>query len=83
MDKGVVGYNLTGEYMDKLWYTTDLLGWDNRETLVWHHRLKHCTFNTPIRLSKRVIIPKKLTKVRKTPLTWLDYFVSPKIGHAG
>ena len=31
--------------MAKMWYTKDLLGYDERDILVWYHRTKHCTLN--------------------------------------
>ena len=53
--------------MSKLWSTKDLLGRENRELLVWHHRLNHCFFKSLIKLSNKMVIPKKLGKVRKLP----------------
>ena len=47
--------------MAKLWSTEDLLGQYERELLVWHHRLKHCSFKYLIILSKRLIIPWKIS----------------------
>ena len=41
MDKHLIGAELTREYMATLWSTEDLLGQDEREILVWHHRMKH------------------------------------------
>ena len=51
--------------MAKLWSTEDLLERDERETLVCHHRLNHFSFKYLLRLSKRLIIPKKLRKFKK------------------
>ena len=45
MDKDAIGDNIKREDMDKLWSTKDLLVQDEREILVWHHRLNHCSFN--------------------------------------
>ena len=53
--------------MNKLWSTEELLGRYERELLVWHHRLNHCSLKYLLRLSKRGIIPRKLSKVRKLP----------------
>ena len=41
VDKDAIGANLTREDMYKLCSTKDLLGRDERELLVWHHRLNH------------------------------------------
>ena len=60
-----VEFDLTREDMANMWSTKDLLGWYKREIIVLHHRLNHCSFKTLLRLSKRVIIPKNLSKVRK------------------
>ena len=51
--------------MAKLWSTEDLLGWDERDLLVWYSRMNHCTLNLLIRLLKRGIIPRKLINIRK------------------
>ena len=53
--------------MDNLWSTEHVLGQYYREILVWHHRLNHCIFKSLHRLSRRVIIPKKLSLVQKLP----------------
>ena len=65
LDKDEVGSELTGEDMAKLWSNKDVFGRDKREPLVWHHRLKHCSFKSLLGLSKRVIIPRNLSKIRK------------------
>ena len=44
MDTYAVGYNLMREDMAKLWSTEELLGRDNMDILVWHHRLNHCYY---------------------------------------
>ena len=49
----VIGYELTREDVVKLWSTEDLLLYDKREILVWHHRLKICSFKSLLRLSER------------------------------
>ena len=43
------------------------MGRDERELLVSHHRMNHCSFKYLIRLSKRGIIPRKLINIRKLP----------------
>ena len=53
--------------MAKLWSTKDLLRWDKREILFWHHRLNHCSLKSLLGLSKRGVILKKLVKVKKLP----------------
>ena len=64
MEKYVVGYYLTMEAMIMLWSTKNLLRRDEREILVWHHNLNHCYFKYFLRLSKRVIIPRNISKIR-------------------
>ena len=64
-EKDVLGYKIKMEDMAKLWYTKELLGWDDRELLFWHHRLKHCTLKKILRLSKRLITPQNISKARK------------------
>ena len=60
--------------MAKLWSNEDILGWDDRELLVWHHRINHCSLKSLIRIYKRGIIPRNLSKIRKTslvsPVSW-------------
>ena len=41
VEKYAVGYELTREYMVKLWSTEDLLVREDRDILVWHHRPNH------------------------------------------
>ena len=53
--------------MAKLWSTEDILGWDEGDLLVWHHRLNHRSLKYLLRLSKRGIITRKLSKVRPPP----------------
>ena len=65
------------EYMANLWSTKYILVWDKREILVWHHRLNHCYFKPLIRLSKRGIIPRKLSKIRSPPLVLPKYLEIP------
>ena len=67
MEKYAIGAELTREDMDKLWSTEDILVQDERDLLVWHHRLNHCSLKSLIRLSKRGVIPRKLRKIRKLP----------------
>ena len=59
--------DLTREYMDNLWTKKDFLGQDDRELFFWHHRLNHGNFKYLLILYKRIIIPKKISKVRKLP----------------
>ena len=44
VEKYLIGYEILREDMAKMWSTKDLLGWDERELLVWHHSLKHFPF---------------------------------------
>ena len=53
--------------MAKLWSTKDILGWYNMNLLVWHHKLNHCSFKSLIRLSKRGVIPRNISRIRKLP----------------
>ena len=55
------------EEIDNMWSIEDLLGREEREILVWHHSLNHCSLKYLPRLSKRGIIPRKLRKVRTLP----------------
>ena len=43
------------------------MGQDDREIVVWHHRLNHYSFKYLLRISKRGIIPRKLINIRKIP----------------
>ena len=63
VDKEAVGENIPREDMTKLWSTEDLLGQDERELLVWQHRLKHCSFRSLLRLSNRGIITRKISNI--------------------
>ena len=65
--KDVVGSEITRKGMAKLCSTRELLGWDVRDLLVWHHRLKYCTLNYMLRLYNREIITNKNGKVRTPP----------------
>ena len=60
--------DLTREEMAKLWWTEELMGWYDRELLVWCHRLNHFSFKCIIRLSKRGVIPRNIINIRKLPL---------------
>ena len=53
------------EEMDNLWSNEELLGWYKREILVCNHSLIHWSFKCLFRLSKMVIIPRKLIKFIK------------------
>ena len=66
-DKYEVGYELMRKDMAKMCSTENLLGRDGREFLVWHHRLNHCYFKYLLRLPKRSIIPRKLSRIIKLP----------------
>ena len=68
LDKDEVGSELTGEDMAKLWSNKDVFGRDKRESLVWHHRLKHCSLKPLIIISMRGIISRKISRFRKIPL---------------
>ena len=83
LDKDVIGAYLTKKDMTKLWSTNDLLGWDERELLVWHHRMNHCYFKNLIRLSKRRIISRNLIKISPPPLVLPEYLEIPTRGHGG
>ena len=61
----VVGDKLTREDMVRTWLTKDPLGRDDRDLLVWNHRLNHCSFKYLLRLSKRGAIPRNLIDIRK------------------
>ena len=65
--KYVVGDNLTREDMVRTWLTKDPLGRDDRDLLVWNHRLNHCSFKYLLRLSKRGAIPRNILDIRKFP----------------
>ena len=65
VEKYAVGAKFTREDMDKLWSTEDLLGLDERELLVWNHRLNHCSLKYLLRVSKRGMIPRNLRNIRK------------------
>ena len=66
-EKYEVGAELTREDMAKLWSTENILGRDEREILVFHHRLNHCYLKSLLRLSKRGIIPRNISNIRKFP----------------
>ena len=53
--------------MAKLWSIEDLLGQDERDVLVWHHRLNQCPFKYLLRLSRRGIIPNNISELKKLP----------------
>ena len=53
--------------MAKMYSTENLLGWDKRDILVCYHGLNHSDFKSLLILSKRVIIPRNIIKVRKIP----------------
>ena len=53
--------------MGRLWSTEDIIGQDDRELLFWHHRLNYCSFKYLLRISRRGIIFKNISKVRKLP----------------
>ena len=65
MEKYAIGSKLTREDMDKMWSTNNLLGREESEILVWKHRLKHLSFKSLPRISKRGIIPRTLRNIRK------------------
>ena len=69
--------------MAKLCSTEDLLGQDDMELLVWHHRLDHCYFKYLNRLSKRGIISSKIINIRKSRLVSSICLKSPTRGHVG
>ena len=53
--------------MDKLWSTEGLLVYDKRGLLFWHHRLNHLSLKSLLGLSKRKIIPRNLSDIKKNP----------------
>ena len=53
------------EDMAKLWSKDGLLGGGEREILIWHHKLNHFSLKSINRTSKRVIIPRKISRIRK------------------
>ena len=71
MDTDVVGADITREEMANLWSTKELFGRGERELLVWHHRLNHCSFKYLLRLSKRLINTRKLIRFRNLPPLYL------------
>ena len=48
------------------------MGQNERELLVWHHRLNHFSFKFLIRLSKMGMIPRNISKTRN-PLPCVDF----------
>ena len=66
-----LGSKLTREDMAKLWSTKDILGRDEKEILVWHHRLNHCSLKFVLRLSNTGIINRKLSSIRTPPVCCL------------
>ena len=76
LDKDRVRYNITWENIAKIWSTKDLLGRDERELLVLHHRIKHCTSKSLLILYKRGILPRKIIKVITPPLVLPNYLES-------
>ena len=67
LDKYTEESNIVREDMDELWSTENLLGQDERNLLVWHHRMNHCPFKYLLGISKRGIIPNNTSKVIKIP----------------
>ena len=67
MEKDVVGADLIREYMPKLCSTKDLFVREEREILVWHHRLNRCSFKYLLILSNRGVITRKISWIRKLP----------------
>ena len=65
VETDVIGANLMREDMYKLWLTKDLIGQDEREILVWQHRLNLCSFKYLLRLYRRIITPKNISQVKK------------------
>ena len=65
------------EDMTKLWSTEELLGWDEREILVWYHSMNYCSFKYLLIISRRRIIPSKLNKIRKIPPCVTHFFGKP------
>ena len=83
VDKDAIGYELTREDMAKLCSTKYLLGGYERDLLVWHHKMNYCSLKSPLRISNRVIIPRKLRNIRTPPLVSPDYLESITIVHGG
>ena len=83
MVKYVVGDNLKREYMAMLWFAEDILGQDNRDLLVLHHRMNHFNFKLLIRLSKRVIMLKILARSESFSLARPVFLGSTTRGHGG
>ena len=67
VEKDVVGANLTRKAMLNLWSTKEILGQEEREILVFNHRINHCTFKYTPQLSKRGIILRKISMLIKIP----------------
>ena len=74
----VIGVKLMREDMAKLWSTEELLGWDKRELLVWHHIPSHFSFKSLLRASKRGIIPRNLSKIINLPPCCLHMWKIPQ-----
>ena len=65
VDKDMIGADLMREDMANLWSTKDLLGRGNMDIVVWNHRLNHCSLKSLLRLSKRGIMRRKISKFQK------------------
>ena len=65
--KKKTGDGLTRENMAKILSKEDLLVQDKRYILVWNHGLNHYSLTYLIRLYKRGVIPRKISKIRKPP----------------
>ena len=53
VDKDAVGADLTRDNMANMWSTEEMLGRDEKELLVWQHRMNHCSLKSLLRLYKR------------------------------
>ena len=63
----VVGSGINREDTSKMLSIKDLLVWDEREILFWHHILNHCTLKYLIIWSNTGIIPRNISKSRPPP----------------
>ena len=79
--KDAIGTDITGEDITKLRSTKYLHRWDEREFLVWHHRMNYYSFKYLIRISKRGIIARCLRRSRPPPVVLPVYLESPKRDH--
>ena len=79
----VDGADLAMEDVSKLWPTKNIVWPDEKELLVCHHRLNHCTFKAFIIFSKRDIIPSNTRKIKKPPPSIWPAYLGSTTRHPG